>query len=237
MRQRDHWKNLHNCGKIVIEAADPNLKFRHRFSVLPFWRKKMKEHSELRAIARAQLHGGWLAAVGMLLICSIIIGASGVTLIGPLILGGPLALGFTGYYVKKARGEQVELENLFDGFKFFGTSFLLFLLICIFQSLWTCLFIIPGIVKSFSYSMAFYILRDNPGIGSVEAITRSRKMMVGYKGKLFRLHLSFIGWYLLCFLSLGIGFLWLYPYINLSVANFYENLKQNQQANILDTAE
>jgi uncharacterized membrane protein len=195
----------------------------------------MKENGELRAAARTQLHGGWLAAVGMLLIYGIIIGASGITLIGPLVLGGPLALGVTGYYLKKARGEQVKLENLFEGFKFFGASFPLFLLVFIFQSLWTCLFIIPGIVKFFSYSMAFYILRDNPDIGATEAITRSRKMMAGYKGKLFRLYLSFIGWYLLCCLSLGIGFLWLYPYINLSIANFYEDLKQNQQPNGLNT--
>jgi uncharacterized membrane protein len=76
--------------------------------------------------------------------------------------------------------------------------------------------------------MAFFILCDNPDIGAVEAITRSRKMMVGYKGKLFGLYLSFIGWALLCCLSFGIGFLWLGPYINLSVTNFYENLKQNR---------
>jgi uncharacterized membrane protein len=188
----------------------------------------MKENSELRAMARQQLQGGWLAAVGMLLVFGIIIGASSLVLIGPLVLAGPLTLGFTGYYIKKARGESVKLENLFDGFKLFGTSFLLFLLKSIFIALWSCLFIIPGMVKFFSYSMSFYLLRENPGIGSVEAITRSRKMMVGYKGKLFGLYASFIGWGLLCCLSLGIGFLWLCPYINLSIANFYENLKQNQ---------
>jgi uncharacterized membrane protein len=188
----------------------------------------MKANSELRALARQQLRGGWLAAIGMLLVYAIIIGVSGFVVIGPLVLSGPLTLGFIGYYMKKARGESVKLGNLFDGFKLFGTSFLLYLLECIFIILWTCLLIIPGIIKSFSYSMAFYILRDNPEIGALEAITRSRKMMAGYKGKLFGLYLSFIGWGLLCCLSLGIGFLWLCPYVSLSVANFYENLKQNQ---------
>jgi uncharacterized membrane protein len=191
----------------------------------------MRENSELRAMARQQLHEGWLAAVGMLLVYCIILGVSSLVVIGPLVLGGPLTLGFIGYYVKKARGESTKLENLFDGFKLFGTSFLLYLLEGIFIALWSCLFIIPGIVKSFSYSMAFYILRDNPDIGALEAITRSRKMMVGYKGKLFGLCLSFIGWGLLCCLSLGIGFLWLCPYISLTVANFYEDLKQNQAIN------
>jgi uncharacterized membrane protein len=186
----------------------------------------MKENSELRAIARKQLNGGWLAAVGMLLVYGIIIGASGILIVGPLVLAGPLFFGFTGYYLKKSRWEQVKLENLFDGFKFFGTSLSLFLLQNIFIALWTCLFIVPGMVKFFSYSMAFYILRDNPDIGAAEAISRSRKMMLGYKGKLFRLYLSFIGWGLLCCLSLGIGFLWLCPYMSLTVANFYEDLKQ-----------
>ena len=154
----------------------------------------MKENHELRAIARSQLHGGWLAAVAMVSLYTIIISASGLVLIGPLILGGPLTLGFMGYCLKKTRGEAVRVENLFDGFKLFGTSFLLYLLEIVFIGLWTCLFIIPGMVKCLSYSMAFFILRDNPDIGAAEAITRSRKMMSGHKGKLFGLLLSFIGW-------------------------------------------
>jgi uncharacterized membrane protein len=191
----------------------------------------MRENAELRAIARTQLRGGWLSAVVMLLVYGIIISVSGFLIVGPLVLCGPLTLGFMGYYLKKARGEYVKLENLFDGFKLFGSSFLLNLLEIIFITLWTCLLIIPGIVKWFSYSMAFYILRDNPEIGALEAITRSRKMMDGHKAKLFGLHISFIGWGLLCVLSFGIGFLWLCPYISLSVANFYEDLKQNRPVN------
>jgi uncharacterized membrane protein len=188
----------------------------------------LKNNRELRALARSQLHGGWLAAVGMLLVYGIILGISVLVIVGPIILGGPLTLGFLGYFSRKARGEQANMGNLFDGFKLFGTSLLLFLLQGIFLALWSCLFIIPGIVKSFSYSMAFFILRDNPEIKATEAITRSRKMMNGNKGKLFGLYLSFIGWGILCILTLGIGFLWLYPYVSLSLANFYEDIKQNQ---------
>ena len=76
--------------------------------------------------------------------------------------------------------------------------------------------------------MAYFILRDNPQMNALEAITASRMMMNGYKTKLFCLYLSFIGWAILCVLSFGIGFLWLTPYMTLSVANFYENLKQEQ---------
>jgi uncharacterized membrane protein len=190
----------------------------------------MKENRELRALARSQLHSGWLAAVGMLLVYGIILGLSVLVIVGPIIIGGPLTLGFLGYYLRKARGENAELKNLFDGFKLFGKSFLLYLLKVIFIALWSCLLIIPGIVKSLSYSMAFFILRDNPEIKATEAITGSRKMMKGYKGKLFGLCLSFIGWGILSVLTLGIGFLWLYPYVSLSLANFYEGIKQNQSA-------
>jgi uncharacterized membrane protein len=188
----------------------------------------MKKNRELRTLARSQLHGSWLAAVGVVFVYTIILGVSGVAWVGPLILTGPLTLGFWGYFSRKARGESAKLENLFDGFKLFGTSFLLYLLESIFIVLWTCLLLIPGIVKCFSYSMAYFILRDNPDIGALEAITRSRKMMKGYKGKLFGLCLSFIGWIFLCILSFGIGFLWLCPYISSSIANFYEDLKQNR---------
>jgi len=189
----------------------------------------MKSSGELKALARMQLHGSWLATVGTMLVYSVILCVSGFTVIGPWVIGGPLTLGFSGYFLKKARGESVKLENLLDGFNSFGSSFLLYLLEIIFIFLWSLLFLIPGIVKCFSYSMAFFILRDNPGIGSVEAITRSRKMMDGHKGRLFCLCLSFIGWCLLCtFFTFGIGFLWLCPYMYLSIANFYEDLKQHK---------
>jgi len=188
----------------------------------------MKKNRELRALARSQLHGGWLAAVGMELVYGIIIAVSVIVIVGPFILSGPLTLGFLGYFSRKARGQQAKLGNLFDGFNLFGKSLLLYLLKGAFLALWSCLFIIPGIVKSLSYSMAFFILRDNPKIKAKEAITRSKKMMKGNKGKLFGLYLSFIGWGILCILSLGIGFLWLIPYVNSSIANFYEGIKHTQ---------
>jgi uncharacterized membrane protein len=106
----------------------------------------------------------------------------------------------------------------------------LFLLEAVFIALWSCLLIVPGIVKFFSYSMAYYILRDNPDMSALDAITASRNMMNGYKGKLFGLYLSFIGWWFLCLFSFGVGYLWLTPYISLSCANFYEDLKNPGRA-------
>jgi uncharacterized membrane protein len=182
----------------------------------------------LRKTARMQLKGSWLPSVGMVFVylCITVFTVLGAG-IAYLIFSGPLMLGFCGYFLKKARGETVTMSNLFGGFSMFGSGLLINILLFVFTALWTLLLIIPGIVKSLSYSMAYYIMLDNPGMNAMDAITASRKMMNGHKRRLFRLKLSFIGWGLLCIPSLGIGFLWLIPYIALSQANFYEDLKNN----------
>ncbi|MBQ9660495.1 MAG: DUF975 family protein [Bacteroidales bacterium] len=95
-------------------------------------------------------------------------------------------------------------------------------------ALWTCLFFIPGIIMGFAYAMTPYILEEHPEIGAWEASTRSRDMMRGHKFDLFYLYLSFIGWILLAILTCGIGLLWLEPYMQGSVAAFYNDLKAEQ---------
>lgn len=92
--------------------------------------------------------------------------------------------------------------------------------------LWSLLLIIPGIVKACSYAMTPYILYDNPKLQGNAAIELSMRMMRGHKMKLCVLYLSFIGWFLLCILTLGIGFLWLKPYVQASKAAFYEDVKE-----------
>lgn len=96
----------------------------------------------------------------------------------------------------------------------------------LFTFLWTLLFIIPGIIKSYAYAMTPYILVDYPELSPNEARLKSIEMMRGHKWKFFGLQLSFIGWFLLCILSLGIGLIWFIPYTNTSYAAFYLNLKE-----------
>ncbi|MDF2558411.1 MAG: hypothetical protein K0R71_2239 [Bacillales bacterium] len=86
------------------------------------------------------------------------------------------------------------------------------------------LIMVPIIIKSISYSQTLFILKDKPELTSLETITTSKKMMAGYKWKYFTLYLSFIGWAFLCLLTLGIGFLWLVPYVQTSLAEFYNQL-------------
>lgn len=95
------------------------------------------------------------------------------------------------------------------------------LLRVIYNFLWTLLLIIPGIIKSYAYRMVPYILADNPKLGADNAITLSRKMMDGNKFELFVLELSFIGWFLLGLLALGVGILFVNPYYNATEAQLY----------------
>ena len=89
-------------------------------------------------------------------------------------------------------------------------------------------------MKALAYDMAEFIMADNPDIDAQDAIHRSRVMMDGHKMKLFLMYLSFIGWGLLCLLTLGLGFLLLVPYIQTSLAVFYQDLKKNAEDNGID---
>ena len=98
--------------------------------------------------------------------------------------------------------------------------------------LWYLLLIIPGIIKAFGYALTPFLLVDCPELTPLQCIKLSDKMMKGHKFDLFYLYLSFIGWALLGILTLGIGYLWLYPYMYTSVAAFYQDVKEQYQAQI-----
>ena len=182
--------------------------------------------AELKAVAKENLRG----RVPFLIVCWIIyvvlIGAVGWTGIGYLLLSGPLTLGIYGILLTIHRGGEVSYNNLFEGFRNFLSPFLAFLLTSIFTFLWTLLFIVPGIMAALRYSQTFYILKDNPGMDGNEAIQKSKAMMDGHKGELFTLWLSFIGWYLLCVITLGIACIWVVPYVSMSLAGYYDWLKK-----------
>ena len=190
---------------------------------------RIKSNAELRAAAREQLKGNWATAVLMCLISSLLCSLPCfIPFLAPaitMLIFAPIALGLSSCFLKLVRNQPFRLEDLFDGFKNYTSALLLQILMSIYILLWSLLLVIPGIVAAYSFSMAFYILSDNPQIGAMGALMESKKMMMGHKWKLFCLHLSFIGWAVLSILSLGIGFLWLVPYVNASVANFYQNLK------------
>jgi uncharacterized membrane protein len=119
------------------------------------------------------------------------------TLYGILLIGA-FSLGFAVFCLKARRMQNPEAGDLFIGFKNYGRALVLYLLITVFTFLWSLLFIIPGIIAAFRYSMAFYVLADNPEISAMDALRTSKELMKGNKGKLFCLWISFIGWAILC---------------------------------------
>ena len=188
--------------------------------------------SELRAIARKSLSGAWGMAVLVMLILYIVSGVIGyIPYVGPFVIwliAGPLALGVAAYFLRTVRGERPELPVMFSGFQNFGSAFLLYLLMAVLVFLWSLLLVIPGIIAALRYSMAYFILNDNPNMSPIDAIRASGDMMRGQKGRLFLLGLSFIGWAILCIPTFGIGYLWLGPYMYTSYAAFYEELRTRQ---------
>ncbi|WP_373231038.1 DUF975 family protein [Cohnella sp.] len=191
----------------------------------------MPTSAEIRASARESLSGNWTSAVLHFLLYYVIIGACGmlsaipiIGWIGVWIVTGALTFGVLNFYLSISRRENPQTADLFSGFGRFVDTFLLYLLSTIFVLLWSLLLIIPGIIAAFRYSQAYYILKDNPGISALEAINRSKEMMVGHKGRLFVLGLTFIGWFLLSCVTFGIGLLWLAPYFYTALGHFYNDL-------------
>lgn len=138
------------------------------------------------------------------------------------VIGGVVELGCCSFFLNQHDRKPHGIRDLFAHFgSNFGGGFCLRLLRNIYIALWSLLLIIPGIVKSYSYAMAPYIMAEHPEYGANQCISMSKEMMKGHKFDLFCLELSFLGWTILSALSLGIGFLFLTPYQEAARAAFY----------------
>ena len=185
-------------GLVVGSGAGPNLNL---------------EEEELRHIPRVLLpYIMMLASIG------------GILGIVRFIVGGPVKLGYCRFLLKMHDGEDAQVGDLFSRFDRFGDGFCLELLTSLYIILWSLLFIIPGFIKAYAYAMAPFILEENPNMTPSEAIKASRELMDGHKFELFCLYWSFFGWALLSVLTLGIGSLWLNPYMNAATAAFYRSI-------------
>lgn len=195
----------------------------------------MKTISEIKSDARGLLSNNifssqWIMILLAVLIVNIIIGfANIIPVVGTIIVLGPLTVGLSRVILLLCRGKsQVDISDLFSSLnEGIANHIVTGLLISIFTFLWSLLFIIPGIVKSYSYSMAYFIGADDPNLDWQSCITQSRKMMNGYKLKLFIMDLSFIGWIIVGAICFGIGTLWVSAYMQTARACFYEDLKKN----------
>lgn len=182
-------------------------------------------------MARESLKGKWALAIGTFVIYVLLTGsASSMGASGSIIsilIAGPFTLGAAIFSLSISRGKEARLEQIFQGFNRFTTALVTYLLMVLYILLWTLLLIVPGIIAALSYSMTFYILSDDPSIEAEDALKKSKTMMDGYKLKLFYLCLWFFLLALLCVLTLGIGFLWYIPFVNVTMAKFYDDIKRN----------
>ena len=200
---------------------------------------------ELKERAKTQLGGSifsqnWLYAVLAVVVVAVIMGVVGIIpAIGSaviIIISGAIEVGLAYVFLKQARdGQKMNMADIFKGFTDdFKGSFLLGLMSTIFIILWSLLFIIPGIIKSFAYSMAFYIKNDHPEYNWKQCIDESQRIMNGHKWELFVLNLSFIGWAIVGGLCLGVGTFWVYAYINATTVQFYESIKESGVAEVVE---
>ena len=191
--------------------------------------KKAREYrKESRELLGHKLFGAkWMWPLLLLMIASAAISlASSITFgLAVFVIAGPIGYGLISVFLRVARkqDEHAEIRNLWDGFKGkFGQSLVIELLNVIYVFLWSLLLIVPGIIKSYAYSASMYLLHEQ-GLEGNEAITASRKLMKGRKWKLFCLDLSFIGWYIVGLLCLGVGVLWVDTYHTMAKTLFFED--------------
>lgn len=190
----------------------------------------MTSIGEMKVAAKAQLNCKWLLTTGVLVVGALILSAVSFTIIGSLLLIGAIEFGYCAYLITVTRNKDSDFGKLLSGFNRFGDVCITGILKWLFTGLWSLLFVIPGIVKSYSYAMTMYIMQDHPELSGNDAITKSRQMMDGHKFDLFILNLSFIGWYLLGALTFGILIIfYVEPYRQVTRTNFYEQLRMDYE--------
>ena len=189
--------------------------------------------AELKAKAKAQLQG----KIGKIFLCMLIVVAisaacnlvPGIGTIASIIIAPALSIGLYLVFLDMTYGKDPEVSTLFNGFQYTGKALWLTILVGVFTFLWALLCYIPGIVKSIAYSMSYYVLAENPNMTAREALNVSKRITNGHKMDLFVLSLSFIPWLLLVMVTCGIAAIYVAPYMQLTITNFYHEIKDQPQ--------
>lgn len=147
------------------------------------------------------------------------------------ILIGPLSVGIASVHLDLVEGNgDIKIRKFFKGFDNFFDNFQIGFMYLLHTFIWTCVFIIPGIYVAYTYAMVFYVKHDNPEFRWQQCVDESERLMEGNRWRLFKLQLSFIGWYIVGALTCGIGTYWVSSYQQVSTAVFYEQLKDERGA-------
>jgi uncharacterized membrane protein len=228
MQQKSYKKFVAFCGGKLYNRIIENFIFYKNFM-----EAIILNRAELKAAAKAQIKGKIGVLFLITLIMALISGAAGAVLsfipgggiVATVIITPAFTLSLIRVYLNIANGGDAKVGDAFTGFDDFWAAFKVTFLVGLFTFLWSLLFVIPGIIKSISYSMSMYVLAENKGKPALECIAESKKMNEGHKMELFVLDLSFIGWYLLGSLTCGIAYLYVVPLLNATHANVYETIK------------
>lgn len=199
----------------------------------------------LKKQAKEKLDGHWADAVGIVLlflIISIVTSVCGDLIskflhlnelsnailkeVMSLIITCLLTLGYTNFYLKIAREEDAEINDLWSKTNLFIPFIIVSLLVFGLSFGWSLLFIIPGIIVAISFSFVYYVMLDNPNMKPMEVLKESDRLMRGHMMDYILLNLSFAGWAFLGIFTLGILYFWLIPYISTTNAIFYNNIKE-----------
>lgn len=185
---------------------------------------------ELKSAAKEQIKGKvWTLFFMTLIVFAVAFVCGCIPVVGGIIafiMTPAFSISFCKAYLKITKHEEIAVGEVFNGFEIFSKALLLQILTGIFTFLWSLLFIIPGIIKRYSYSMAPYILAENPEMTAKEAIEKSKQITNGHKFDLFVLELSFILWMLLTVFTFGIAGIYVIPYMSVTTANFYNSIKE-----------
>lgn len=185
------------------------------------------DRQTLKTNAKTQIKG----SIGILFVCNLIVFAIS-SVAAPVFGAGFLimpsfSISMVMIYLALAESARPHAGDVFNGFSLFGKALWLSVITGFFTFAWSLLLIVPGVIKSYAYSMAPYILAENPNMTAREALKESIRITNGYKSRLFVLQLSFIGWALLVPLTFGLIAIWLVPYMSAATANAYLAIKEN----------
>lgn len=202
--------------------------------------------AELKSHAKDELRGKWGLAIGGFFLATLILQVVGqalniisdksiplliISFLVTTILSAVMSVGMCRFALNYAtNGETPAIEDLFSGFKVILKALGVYFLVTIIVTLGFILLIVPGIILSLMFSQVFYILADDNSKSITDCLKESAAMMKGYKFSYFVLLLSFLGWIILAIIPLFIGLLWVIPYMNVTLASFYLNIKNNYYA-------
>ena len=208
------------------------------------------DRAEIKSLAKEKIKGNLWNIWKPLLLIAVIAGLAGAItgaiserlgfigfILSLVVEFGAMVLGasYTAWLIKFVRGENPDFNTIIDCVKAKWSQLLITcILVVIYVWLWSLLFIIPGIIKSFAYAMALLIVIDTDLSGN-DAIKESMRMMDGYKFDYFVFQLSFIGWYILGCITFGLAYIWVMPYIMVAEIIYYDRLREKNGTVVTST--